>query len=216
MLKGEFICYLVIALIVIRLPVIGKYFRLLNTLIHELGHAWMSLLTSGKVYKVQIFSDTSGVAVTGTNGWLSSVLTSLAGYVFSSVMALFYVYLIYLGKYTWIVYSLIALVIICMVLWVRNWFGFMWCTVFLGITMLIYMYGSNTLLVGYLMLVVAIHLVESVYSSVVVFWLSVKNPSNSGDAYNLYQRTYIPSFIWGLFFMIQSFYFLGIGVKYWV
>ena len=37
------------ALLVSRIPVLGKFFRSTNTLIHESGHALLTLLTSGNV-----------------------------------------------------------------------------------------------------------------------------------------------------------------------
>ena len=78
---------LVVAFLLPRLPVVGKFFNIINTLIHELGHALMSLLLHGKVMKIQIFQDTSGVTTTKSDSKFKSTLVSLAGYPFASVMA---------------------------------------------------------------------------------------------------------------------------------
>ena len=46
---------LVVAFLLPKVPVVGKFFNIINTLIHELGHALMALLFEGKVVRIEIF-----------------------------------------------------------------------------------------------------------------------------------------------------------------
>lgn len=211
----SFIVYILVALVLTVVPVVGKYFRLLNTLVHEVGHVIVSLLTSGKVYKVQIFSDTSGVAYTGTNNWFSRVLTSLAGYPFASASAFGLIYLMSIDKTIWVFYIIMSLLLVSLVFWVRNIFGLVWICVFGFFTFMIHASGTENMFNIYITLIIAVLLVESVKSSFVILKLSIKSSSNSGDAYNLSQSTFIPAVVWGLFFAVQSVYFLVLGFNYW-
>lgn len=213
---STFLVYVLVALVLTRVPFIGKYFRIMNTLVHEMGHVLASLMTSGRAYQVHLFSDTSGVAYTGTSSRLSRVITSLAGYPFASMVAFAYIYMIHLGKMEWVLYSLVALLIVSLVFFVRNWFGFAWTATFLSVTLLIHFYASEKTMMMYLLVIVAVMLVESVVSAGVILWLSIKDPSGSGDAFNLKNSTYIPTGVWGLFFAFQSLYFMQLGVTYWV
>lgn len=211
-----FFAYIVVALMLTKVPLVGKYFRLFNTLIHEIGHVLMSLITSGKVYKVKIFSDTSGVAITGTSSWFARVLTSLAGYPFASLVAFGFIYLLSIDKSIWVLYIIMTVLLASMVFWVRNWFGFLWTGLFFSFTFLVNMLGTENMIYMYLMLITAVLLVESVWTSIVVLKLSYKDRQNSGDAYNLSLSTKIPAIIWGLFFSIQSVYLVVIGFSYWI
>ena len=47
--KGSIVLWLLAGIAVVSLPIVGVYFRLLNTLMHEIGHAVMSLLMGGGV-----------------------------------------------------------------------------------------------------------------------------------------------------------------------
>jgi Peptidase M50B-like len=54
--------------------------RLFVTFVHEGGHALMAFLTGGSVQSLTIAADGSGVVYSANSGWLSSLLTSSAGY----------------------------------------------------------------------------------------------------------------------------------------
>ncbi|ARK30574.1 hypothetical protein BkAM31D_12455 [Halalkalibacter krulwichiae] len=85
---------ILLALIVSFLPYLKSILGTIHTLIHETGHALAAILTSGKVYKIYLYSNTSGLAYTGSTSWLSSVIIAYAGYTFSSLVVLFAFYLI--------------------------------------------------------------------------------------------------------------------------
>ena len=190
-----------------RLPIIGKFFRSANTLIHESGHAFMSLLTSGNVVSIDLNSDTSGAAVTQSRFWLCRVLIALAGYVFSSSTAFLLFYLISQSKYEWVIYVFSAFALINLLFWVRNAYGIIWLLLFASMLGVIFYYKNPDLMAVTAVFFSAVVLFESVWSAAVVCWISMHEPQNAGDASNLKTFTFIPAPLWGLFFLAQAIYF---------
>jgi hypothetical protein len=80
-----FYVLLITAILLTRIPVLGKYFRSVNTLVHEAGHAFATLLLSGEVIAVNLFADTSGTTVTKAKGKFSQALIAIAGYPVSAL-----------------------------------------------------------------------------------------------------------------------------------
>ena len=62
------------------LPVVGRYLRMLATMVHEGGHVLVALLLGEKPQKVGLFRDTSGVALVETTAKWKALLVSMAGY----------------------------------------------------------------------------------------------------------------------------------------
>lgn len=61
---------LAFAIILTRIPYVGKFFRVTGTLFHEAGHVWVALLLGHRVKSVSLSEDLSGEAITaGSKGW---------------------------------------------------------------------------------------------------------------------------------------------------
>lgn len=207
MTTTEFFVFLVIALIVTRVPVVGKYFRSVNTMLHENGHGFMSILTGGTIEKINLFANTEGVATTGSRWWLGRVLTSLAGYPFASFMAyVFYLFFVN-EQYSILFYGLAGIVVLNLILWVRNIYGVIWLISFAAILWGLYYLGNPMYIEYSLLFIGAILLVDSIASSLVIFVMSVKTPNDAGDTTNLRKSTMISARVWGLVFLVQSLYF---------
>ncbi len=201
------------ALIVSRIPVIGKFFRSTNTLIHESGHALVTLLTSGNVVSIDLNSDTSGAATTQSKYWLFKIMIALAGYFFSSATAFLLFYLISKAKFTWVFYIFCVFAIVNLLFWVRNAYGIFWLLIFAGILGLVFYYRIPNYLFATAVFFSALVLFESVFSAATICWISMNEPSNAGDATNLRDFTYIPAPIWGMLFLAQALYFGYLTVK---
>ena len=119
------------AILLTKLPIIGKYFAMINTLIHEIGHQLTSMVTFGKAHKIHLFANTEGLAFSSHRFWIGRVLTTLAGYTFSSFMSASF-FLIYKGGYFLVIYILLAMLTISLFFWIRNWYGFFWILTFSG------------------------------------------------------------------------------------
>jgi hypothetical protein len=202
-----FIIMVIIALIIGRIPVIGKYFKVASTLFHESGHAIMAILTGGKVVKIDLFSDNSGLASTMRRGWFSGLLIAAAGYPSEAITS--YVFFFTLKHHwdTYLFYGLVVVVVVNLILWVRNWYGFFWLVVFTGLLALLKYINMAQAFHYFLYFIGSIIFVESIVGSLTILYLSFKQPNDAGDATALKRSTWISSRIWGLLFFLQALYF---------
>jgi hypothetical protein len=215
-LMKPFVFYLLVSasFILVKLPVIGRFIRVTNTMIHESGHAFMALLTSGSVLSIDLFRDTGGTATTQSKNRVSKALVSLAGYVFSSVSAYAVFYLMKFGYYREIIYGLLGIALLNLLLWVRNPYGVVWLIIFTGLTGSFLYFRLEQVIVITAVFLSGTLLIESVTSAAAVFYLSLTSPAKSGDAKNLKDITFIPALFWGALFFGQALYlaYLAVGL----
>ena len=210
------IIMLVVALLLPRIPVVGKFFNIINTGLHELGHALMALMLDGEVHKIELFKDTSGTTVTQTKYKWEAVLVSLAGYPFAASAGWLSFYLIQRGAATGLLIGLTVLFVIMLLLWIRNWYGALWVLLFTAINALL-IYYQNPQYVEYAAKFYAVMiLTESVVSSFVLLVLSFKDSSKAGDATNLENVTHIPAAIWSLLFLAYTLWVVYRVVMMWL
>ncbi|MBQ9435047.1 MAG: M50 family metallopeptidase [Bacteroidales bacterium] len=192
---------LVAAFVLPKIPYVGKFFNVINTGVHELGHALMALVLQGQVLKIELFGDTSGAAVTKSANRFTAMLVSLSGYLFASAVAYLAFYLIHVGYVQHFIIGLSLVFLLMLILWVRNWFGVIWVVLFVALNGFLIYYG-NTLYINIAALFYGVMiLIESVWSTLVVLFLSIVNPDAAGDAANLKKQTHVPAFIWALLFV---------------
>ncbi|MFA6924297.1 MAG: M50 family metallopeptidase [Bacteroidales bacterium] len=204
-----FFCGLIIlSFIITRIPFVGKFFRVANTLIHESGHAFMALLTNGSIESVELFSNTEGAAVTKSKNKFGQFFVSIAGYPLSSASAFGLFYLIKEQQYNALLFCLASVTLINIVVWIRNWYGTLWLLTFAVI--LVAVYFTKNLFVTHCFSVIlsGIILTDSFYSTLELLYLSIHKSKNAGDATNLKKQTHIPAFFWALFFVAQSVFFI--------
>jgi hypothetical protein len=192
---------LIIAALLAHIPIAGKYFRSVNTLLHEAGHAFATLILSGEVIAVNIFSDSSGTTVTKSKSKTAQAVIALAGYAFSSLCAWLLLFMYSKGYHLLILFILSSIALILMILSIKNTYGLFWSGTFILLNLLI-IYFNNGLAIKYISVFYAlIVLSDSVISAVIVFILSLKQPKKAGDATNLQKITGIPVWFWGLVFL---------------
>lgn len=196
--------FIPIALILPRIPVIGKFFNIINTAIHEFGHALMALIMQGKVHKIELMRDTSGSTVTQCPTKLGNILVSLSGYTFAAFTGWFCCYLNQVGYQKGLIISLSILMIVMLIFWIRNWYGFLWVILFCTINVF-FLYINNQQYIDILALFYAIVVMtEAISSSFILMILSFKNSQAAGDATNLAKFTHVPAAIWSLIFLAFS------------
>lgn len=198
------IVFVVVSLLLPRIPVVGKFFNIINTGLHEFGHALMALLLDGEVHKIELFKDTSGSTVTQTKHKAAAFLISLAGYPFAASVGWFSFYLVKHGAATGLVIGLTVLFVIMLLFWIRNWYGALWVVLFTGITALLLFLDDAQYAEYVAMFYAVMILTESVVSSVVLLVLSFKDSSKAGDATNLANLTHVPAAIWSLLFLTYT------------
>ncbi|MBK7171812.1 MAG: M50 family metallopeptidase [Bacteroidales bacterium] len=193
-----------VVLLLTRIPVAGKYFRSVNTLIHEAGHAFMTLLLSGEVIAINIFADTSGNTVTKASNKFFQVLIAAAGYPLSAIIGFILMFMLSNGYYLYILFFFASLTLLLMVLSIRNGYGLFWAGTFSLLNLLlIYINDGNWIFIAatFFSLIV---LTDAVLSSVVLFVITIKTPKKAGDATNLHKFTKVPAVIWSILFLVFS------------
>jgi len=199
-----------LALLLPRIPVIGKWFNIINTAIHELGHALMALALEGSVKKIELFNDASGTTTTSTKSKFGSFLVAIIGYPFSSLVSYFIFYLISVGYEKGFLIGISILFLFMLLLWIRNIYGAIWILAFCTINgYLIYMNNIEYIKTAALLYAVFIAM-DAVFSALTVLFISFKQKDKAGDATLLKKTTGVPAFVWGLIFAGISGYFFYI------
>lgn len=202
-MNWRFLGYIVLALIVIQIPVIGPFFRIANTLIHESGHALMSLLLQGEVLQIKLFANTEGVTYLTASSRTAVILTSLAGYIGSALTAYLMALMCVNKRHSLILWLFVVVAAVNAALWVRNPFGLMWLVLFFALLLFALWWKRSWpdfLAVGLFVFVLA----ESVSSSYAILWLGLHEPAAAGDAANLARVTGLHAGLWGILFMLQA------------
>lgn len=201
--QKEFLFYwmLFLSILVSRLPWVGKYFRLINTLIHEFGHALFALLTSGNVHKIELFSNTAGTTTTQSASWFSRFFTSISGYPFSAMAAYVSLYLINANMPEYVLFGVLCINLLCLLFFIRNPYGIFWAVTFSVVLGLVLYYPHPTLTYGCAVFISFIFLSEAVISAFQLLIIAYKAPKNAGDAKNLAELSHIPALFWAFLFL---------------
>ncbi|MDO9510776.1 MAG: M50 family metallopeptidase [Bacteroidales bacterium] len=194
---------MLLSIISIRLPRIGRFARVANTMIHESGHAFMALLLNGKVISVELFDDTSGTAKT-SSGKTAGFFIALSGYIFSSMMAYLLFFLLHHQLIDLILWLFGGLALINLLFFVRNRFGMFWllCFTALHAAAIYYPFQQFKWLTASIFSMVVLS--DSVMSTLVLLYISLTDRKKAGDAWILRQKTSIPTIIWALLFVVIS------------
>lgn len=195
--------------ILMKLPIIGAFLRVIDTMIHESGHALAVLMMSGKVYYIELFANAEGVTLTGSRSYLGGFITSIAGYVFSSLAVVFFAYLWRWKKDKVILGVLFLFSVVNLLLWVRNVYGIVWLILFSLLLFFTMRMKDGKKLSSITFSLYVLLLLSSVVSAFDILTLSILAPDGAGDAANLARMTGIPAIVWGLFFFAQA-AFLGV------
>jgi hypothetical protein len=189
----------------VKIPVAGKFFKIINTAVHELGHAVISLLLSGKVQKIELFSNSEGVTVTQNSHQWKAFFISLAGYPFASGMSYLCFFLLSRNFEKEIIIGFIALFILMLLFWIRNWYGLFWTLLFSAFNIaLLYYFPDPKIITAVALFYTTLLFTESSLSSLVILHLSFSTPQYAGDATNLRRYTHIPAWFWGIVFAAFS------------
>jgi hypothetical protein len=207
-----FYILLITALLLTRIPVLGKYFRSVNTLVHEAGHAFVTLALSGEVVAVNLFADTSGTTVTKAKGKFAQALIALAGYPLSALTGWLCLFLLHAGYDLYILFILTSIALIIMILSLRNMYGLFWAGTFIVLNLLIVYYNNKTAIYAFAAFYSVIIFTDAVFSSVVLLVLAIKQPQKSGDATNLQKITKIPAAIWAILLLAFTLFISWLSV----
>lgn len=186
------------AMLLVRVPGIGKILRTFNTLLHESGHVLMAMLLNGTVHEVRFNNDLSGSASTSSNSRFKTTLISFNGYPFAAVCALLLLALLKNGHYQIGYIALISLALIHLIFFVRNGFGMIWLASFIVLLTVSYTQAPPHVAEWILTGLILIALVETIISTVQIMLLGFTRPRKAGDITNLAHSTGLPEWLWAL------------------
>lgn len=196
--------FLVGAAFLTRLIPFSSWFRILDTMIHELGHAVMTLLMSGQVLSIELNPDHSGVtySMLASGGW-GPIVVSLAGYMSASLFAILMFYGYAKKKQDTGLITITVLALLMVIFFVRAGYGLWWLVIFMIVNLIFYFIGGKIRNFYYLLLAFLV-LEESVVSPLTLLIMAVTRPKQAGDATNLANMTGLPAFVWALLFLLFS------------
>jgi hypothetical protein len=197
-----FYAVLVICFGVMYIPVIGKYIRVLETMIHESGHVLMALLMGAKISKINLFSDTSGETHIMGAGKIKTMLIAWVGYPFSSAIAWLSFWAIQTNYRQIFIIVLCAITCIFLIVYIRNGFGIFWAISFILANGYL-LYRKKTVIIEILAnIYVDILFLSSLSSCFIILYLAFKYPNKAGDATLISKVTHIPPQIIAIIFVV--------------
>lgn len=209
-----FYILLITALLLTHIPVLGKYFRSVNTLVHEAGHAFTTLILSGEVISVNLFADTSGTTVTKAKGKFPQAVIAMAGYPVSALTGWLLLFLLHKGLTLYILFILTSIALIITILSLRNAYGLFWAGTFIVLNLLLIYYNNRGLILVFSTFYAVIIFTDAVISSVVLFVLSIRQPRKAGDASNLQKITKIPAVAWSILLLVFTLFISWLSVTH--
>jgi hypothetical protein len=187
-----------VAFLINRMPFIGVFFRTLNTVLHETGHAIGAIVTSGEVVKIEINNDTSGLAQTKSRSKLSAFITTFIGYPFAALLSSVFLVMTMNGHHMMVAFILLSLMLIDLILFVRNVFGIIWLLLFSLLIIVAMYYGGASILKVLMLFACMISFTETISSTLHITAVGLSQPRKAGDMYNLEKSTGIPAGFWAL------------------
>ena len=195
------IIYLVGAAVLTRLIPFSSWFRIMDTMIHELGHAAATLVLSGRVISISLNPDHSGTTLSMVAPGWRTIAVSLAGYMSASLFSVLMFYGRAKKKQGPGLLIIAAAALLMIIMFVRNSYGIWWLAIFIVVTLVFYLLGTKAQNAYYLLLAF-LCLEESVMGPISLLLYAITQPGRAGDAANLANLSVLPAFVWALLFLV--------------
>jgi hypothetical protein len=182
-------------------------FKLCTTWIHECGHALMTVLVGGEVTAITIEPDTSGL----TRGLVPTTrtahgLVASSGYLGTAVVGCLLLVATRVPRCTHLILMVLGVfMLLSVVFWMRNLFGFAVVLVWGAVLVLLSRRASAHVRQFLLSLLAVQVALNAVYDIRVLFQID-RGPS---DAATMAQLFVLPSWVWALSWMVVSAGLLG-------
>ncbi|NOU70700.1 M50 family peptidase [Paenibacillus sp. LMG 31458] len=180
----------------------SSFFRNLDTMVHEFGHAVVTLALSGKVMYIELYQDHSGVTYSSITKQWAIIPVAIAGYITASLFAWFLFSAYSKGKQRLGLQVMIVLSALSLILFVRNGFGIMFLVGFIALTIIVLALTPKWLRDFYYLLLAFLCLEESVFGPFSLVIYAWGNARQAGDATNLALNTGIPAIVWAILFTL--------------
>lgn len=178
-----------------------RYFGLLATATHELGHAFAALMSGQRLGGIRLSLDHSGTTTSYSRGRLAAVWSGFWGY---PVPALTGAALVWSGFNGWGPAALTAgsLTLVLSLLFIRNLAGFL-ITVAAAASGAVLVFFVPHAFTGHVAIALGLALLVAAVRDVIkLIHVHIRRRDRlaSSDAYLLYRSTSVPSFIWIVLF----------------
>jgi hypothetical protein len=180
----------------------SPFFRNMDTMLHEFGHAATTLLLSGQVQYIHLYEDHSGVTLSAVQSGWRLIPVAMSGYIAASLSAVMLFALHRYQQHRLGLAVITSIALISLILFVRNEFGAQWLLGFIGLNAIAFLLPIGFLRVAYYLLLAFLTLVESVVGAITITVLSVTDPGGAGDATNLANVTGVPAVVWSSVFLL--------------
>lgn len=194
--------FLVLSTILTHLLPFSSFFRNLDTMIHEFGHAAATLLLSGEVLYIYLFADHSGVTLSSVEANWRLIPVALAGYTTASIFTVYLFNAYRKGNHKRGLAVVTVLAAVNLLFFVRNGFGVLWLIGFIALTGLIIALAGQTVRNLYYLFIAFLTLEESVFAPISLVFLALSDPVRAGDASTLARATGLPALFWALLFTL--------------
>jgi len=208
------VVYLAVSVFLTRYIPFSSFFRNVDTMVHEFGHAAMALLLSGQVLRIELHADHSGITYFRVHSAWSQIPVGLAGYMGSALFAMLLFYLYHRGRQMLGLAILTAIAIVMVVLYVHSGFGLIWLLAFIALNLAVWRFAGAGVQRVYYLLLAFLTLEESAFSSLYLALAALQDPSRAGDAASLAQVTGIPALFWALAFAAVALYCVARALSY--
>lgn len=201
---GFLIGVCILCFIVCRIPYLGVWFRVFDTLMHETGHAICAFFFNGEVNKIELNSNLGGKTIYKSKSNIVAFIVLFMGYPFSTWLGTLFLFLNYFQLFNWVLYIVFSIMTINLVFWVRNSFGLIWLIINLILFGIAYRYFNPFQIALFSFSISGIMIIESFYATIRLLIDSLKGKNNGGDDSQLKQLTGIPSAFWAFLFFASS------------
>lgn len=194
--------YLAAALLVTGIPFLRVYLSLCYTLLYEV--ICVLFLKGGFGEKIKLQRDGSWQAANHAQSRFRKALIAYAGYTGTSLTAIGLFYLESKGHYDSIIYSFIGLLVLSLLLWIRNFFGFIWALSFVSLLAVPIYFRYELAIIHISIFLASLILIQSVLNSLQLCRQSFMHRKNPARTAVLAQGALIPAVVWGIVLLSQS------------
>lgn len=203
-----------IALMVLWNTIIIKPIKLFTVFLHELGHAFMALVTGGNITALKIYFNESGYVTSLPKDWFSAFLIANGGYL-GSVFFAICILMLKNTRFKKYIIGVIAIVFLAVTFKYSGVISFtmLYSVIFAGFALVIYMIQNDKLndwvidIIGIGSITYAIYdtFVDTVLMQInYQFGLFSLGKMPVTDAVQLANLTHIPSIVWGVVWLAIS------------
>lgn len=203
-----------IALMVLWNTIFIKPIKLFTVFLHELGHAFMALITGTNITGLRIYFNESGFVTSLPKDWLSAFLIANGGYL-GSVLFAISILLLKNTKFKKYIIGVIAIIFLAVTFRYSGVISFtmLYSVIFAGFAILVYMIQNETLndwVIEIIGIGSATYAIYDTFVDTILMQLNYQfglfklGAMPKTDAVQLAELTHIPAIVWGFVWLAIS------------